>query len=186
MKSVNMKRVKAFSGLLFFIIGCLFLLTSWNGFQNIQTSHKFYISVSQLSFSKKDQSFQITTRVFIDDLNDLLKNRYSIDAYLGTEKEHPSSQKFINSYFNDKMQIRLDGKNIPLHIIGHKKDNDVFIYYTEAKVVDFEKVNELEVYCSFLTDLFEEQQNVFHLKLRGVKKSFLLMKDSPLGVLNFN
>jgi len=37
-----------------------------------------------------------------------------------------------------------------------------------------------------LTDLFDDQQNVVHLKIKGQKKSFLLMKAKASGLLKLD
>ena len=36
-------------------------------------AHKFYVSVTNINYSEKDDAFQVTTRIFIDDLEEVLK-----------------------------------------------------------------------------------------------------------------
>lgn len=72
--------------------------------------HKFYVSVTNMNYSEKDDSFQVTTRIFIDDLEDLLKERYGIDANLATGDESPSSDRYIERYLRTKLLVYLDGK----------------------------------------------------------------------------
>ena len=50
-------------------------------------THKFYVSVTNINYAQNDGSFQITMRIFIDDLDDVLKERYSLNAQLNTENE---------------------------------------------------------------------------------------------------
>ncbi|HAE71463.1 hypothetical protein N9D85_00925 [Flavobacteriaceae bacterium] len=60
------------------------------------------------------------------------------------------------------------------------------VFFLEAKGVYFTDTQELEVYNALLTDLFDDQQNVVHLKIKGQKKSFLLMKDKASGLLKLD
>ena len=41
-------------------------------------AHKFYVSVTNVTYSEKNEALQITSRVFIDDLEEVLKERYDI------------------------------------------------------------------------------------------------------------
>jgi len=60
----------------FIAVGCFFLcLVSWSDF------HKFYLSVTQVNYSEKEHSLQMTSRIFIDDLNNLLLKRYGIASH---------------------------------------------------------------------------------------------------------
>ena len=47
-------------------------------------AHKFYISVTNVGYSDKDKSLQITSRIFIDDMEKALMERYDIRAIAGT------------------------------------------------------------------------------------------------------
>ena len=175
-----MKNNKLVSLLLIGLFSCV--LMAWKS-RNV---HKFYLSVSQLSYSQKDQAIQMTCRVFIDDFNAVLKERYAITALLGTEEPAPMAEKFAQEYIEKKVQFIVDDQPLDIQLLGYKKDNDVLIYFLEAKTTSFLQAKKFEVRHSLLTDLFEDQQNVVHTKFRGVKKSFLLMKDQPSGIIYFN
>lgn len=165
----------------FSAIGCFFLcLVSWSG------THKFYLSVTQVNYSEKEHSLQMTSRLFIDDLNDLLSKRYSIESHFETKDQHPMALKFLDEYFQKKFQIRINGAGVDYRILGQKRDTDMVVFFMEAKGVYLTDIQELEVYNALLTDLYDDQQNVVHLKIKGQKKSFLLMKDKPSGLLKLN
>ena len=165
----------------FIILGCFFLcLLSWSG------THKFYLSVTQVNYSEKEHSLQITSRLFIDDLNSLILERYSIDAHFETKDQHPLAMQYLEAYFQKKFKLIINGKALEYQILGQKRDTDVVVFFIEAKDVYLNDIYELEVYNALLTDLFDEQQNVVHLKMHNQKKSFLLMKDKPSGLLKLD
>ena len=163
------------------IVGCFFLcLISWSG------THKFYLSVTQLNYSEKEHSLQMTSRLFIDDLNSLMLKRYNIDAHFETKDQHPMAMQYLELYFQKKFKLFINGKSLEYRILGQKRDTDVVVFFIEATGVYLTDVQELEVYNALLTDLFDEQQNVVHLKINNQKKSFLLMKDKPSGLLKLD
>ncbi|WP_299488851.1 DUF6702 family protein [uncultured Allomuricauda sp.] len=148
------------------------------------TSHKFYVSVTNMVYSEKDSAFQITSRIFIDDLEQVLEERYGIQAKLATDEESKIADEYIKKYFNTKFAITLDNKNVNYSFLGKQYDNDVVICYLELADVDLADVKSITVQNEILTDLFEEQQNIVHVKWKGQKKSFVLIRENNKGMLN--
>ncbi len=148
------------------------------------SAHKFYVSVTNVVYSEKSTSFQITSRIFIDDLEEVLKERYGIDAKLATKDETQIANSYIEKYFRTKFTVELDGKIASYSFLGKEYDNDVVICYLELENVDLSNLKSLAVQNEMLTDLFEEQQNIVHVKWKGKKKSFVLIKENNKGMLN--
>ncbi|MEX0313779.1 MAG: DUF6702 family protein [Allomuricauda sp.] len=151
---------------------------------SFSTAHKFYVSVTNVAYSEKNKAFQITSRIFIDDLEQVLEERYGINPELATDKEAKIADEYINKYFKTKFAIELNDKIVPFTFLGKQYDNDVAICYLEIADVDLEDVKTLSVQNEILTDLFDEQQNIVHIKWQGHKKSFVLIKENNKGMLN--
>ncbi|MER3318709.1 MAG: hypothetical protein RIB79_10505 [Allomuricauda sp.] len=153
-------------------------------FLSFSSVHKFYVSVTNIVYSEEDSAFQITSRVFIDDLDKLLQERYGIEAKLATPKESQIAKEYIEKYFRSKFVVELDGKVVPYNFLGKKYDTDVVICYLEIPNVKLSEVKTMSVQNEVLTDLFDEQQNVVHVKWNGNKKSFVLIRENNKGMLN--
>lgn len=149
------------------------------------TLHKYYLSVTNMQYSEKTDSFQITSRIFIDDLEEALEERYGINAELATSDEAKVSNAYIEKYFRAKFAIELNGEIAKYTFLGKKYEEDVVICYLELKNINFTDLQSISIQNEILTDLFEEQQNVVHLKWKGQKKSFVLIKENNKGMLNF-
>ncbi len=147
-------------------------------------AHKFYVSVTNVNYSEKDEALQITSRVFIDDLEKVLKERYDIEAHLATDEESELTQEYLEKYLRAKFVVEVNGNTTSYQYIGKKYDNDVVIFYMEVPKVKLAEVNSIQIQNEMLTDLFDEQQNIVHFKISGKKKSFVLMKENTKGVLN--
>jgi len=148
------------------------------------TTHKFYVSVTNITYSEQDQTFQITTRLFIDDLEELLKERYDIEAQLGTDDEAAVADQYVEKYLNTKLLLYLNDAKAEYTFLGKKYDNDVVVCYLEVEKVVFEDLRSVIVQNELLTDLFDEQKNLVHIKFKGKKKSFVLIKSDTKGMLN--
>lgn len=146
--------------------------------------HKFYVSVTNINYSEKDQALQITSRIFIDDFETLLEERYGLKAQLATEKESKQADEYIEKYLRAKLVIEVDGENRTYTFIGKKYDADVMICYLEVPEIDLSQIGSIQIENEILTDIFDEQQNIVHFKIEGHKKSFVLMKSRTKGMLN--
>ncbi len=148
------------------------------------TAHKFYVSVTNIKYSEKDESLQITSRIFIDDLEKVLEERYTIEGNLATEEESEIAMAYIEKYIRAKFSLKIDGETRNFNFLGRKYDQDIMVCYLEIPKVNISNVKSMEVQNEILTDLYGEQQNVVHFKLKGKKKSFVLIRENYKGMLN--
>lgn len=145
--------------------------------------HKFYVSVTNVTYSEKDQSFQIISRIFTDDLDELLLTRYGFQARLSTPEESPQADAYIERYFREKFEVSINGTEQEYTFLGKRYENDLTICYLE---LPFEKgkLKSIGLRNQILTDLFEEQKNLVHFNILGRKKSFVLIRENNKGMLN--
>lgn len=148
------------------------------------TGHKFYVSVTNVNYAEKDKAIQVTSRIFIDDFEKVLQERYGFTANLGTENESKLANGYIEKYLRAKFAIEIDGETASYDFIGKKYDTDVMVCYIEVPKIDLAKIASIQIDNEILTDLFDEQQNIVHFKIDGNKKSFVLMKPDTKGMLN--
>ncbi len=153
-------------------------------FLSFTTAHKFYVSVTNMVYSEKDQAFQITSRIFIDDMDALLKERYGIVSKLATPDESKLADEYIEKYFRAKFAVTINGELVDYKFLGKRYDKDVAVCYLEIPNIKIDEVTKLTVQNEVLTDMFDEQQNVVHVKWKGHKKSFVLIRENNKGMLN--
>ncbi len=145
--------------------------------------HKFYVSVTNVGYSEKDEAIQITSRIFIDDLEAVLKERYDIETKLATDDESEIANEYIEKYLRAKFVVEVDNEKKEYQFIGKKYDNDLVIFYLEVAEIDLAEVRSITIQNEVLTDLYDEQQNILHFKFKDKKKSFVLVKQNNKGML---
>lgn len=163
---------------IFILFGLFFVLTS-----SKVTAHEYYLSVTEINYKAESQSLQIITRVFTDDFENVLQQRFSDDIRLVKDSEEGPVKKVIERYLGQKLQLKTNGKEHQLKYLGKEYDNDQVILYIEVEnVIPF---TEIEITNSILTDLFDDQKNVVHVKVNGGTKSLLLQRDQEKNSLIF-
>ncbi len=147
-------------------------------------AHKYYISVTQIDYIKEEQSVQITTRIFIDDFEKLLRERYDENITLSVKDEKKSINLYVERYLKEKIKIKINNKAVDFVFFGKDYDDDVMRCYLEIKGIS--KVDSFEIVNQVLFDLFEEQQNIIKTNINSKRKSYILLPSKKSVVLKFN
>ncbi len=145
--------------------------------------HKFYVSITKIEYVQEKESLQIITKIFIYDIEDALQKRYDPSISLDSKKQTPADVAFLKEYILQKLKIKVNGKPVKLDYIGQEYDTDMVVAYMEVKgITDLEII---EIENQVLMDMFSEQQNIIHLKTPKSRRSLILDRDEPKGILNF-
>jgi hypothetical protein len=134
--------------------------------------HKFYVSVTQIDYVTSKKRVEITSRIFIDDLEKALTKKYNKKVNLTSTKELPEAEELIKSYLKEKIKISINKKPQNIEFLAREVEGDVLILYT--KIAISKKINTFEIYNSLLTEVYTDQQNIVHTNINSNKKSILL------------
>lgn len=145
--------------------------------------HETYLSVTEIEYNQEAKSIQIISRVFIDDLEDVLSKRYQKDVSLSYKKDLEKNKAIIQKYLDKKLKIAVEGEEREFTLIGSKFDADQIVMFIEAK--NIESFNKVEVENLILTDLFDSQKNIVHVKKDKTIESMLLVKGNSRRTVNF-
>ena len=146
--------------------------------------HKYYISVTQVNYVQEKQSLQITSRIFIDDFENLLRERYDDTIILAEKDEAEIIDYYIGKYLIEAITIKINDQKVSPNFIGKEYDGDIMRCYLEVEGVT--SIQSFEISNKVLFDLFEEQQNIIKTKINSKQKSIIHTSQSHNTVLNFN
>ncbi|WP_241077770.1 DUF6702 family protein [Flavimarina sp. Hel_I_48] len=157
------------------LIGLMGISTAW---------HKFYLSVTQVDFIPKEQSVQVTTRLFYDDLEKALQERF--DSGIKVEKSYDQKKldTYINKYIQQKLKITINKEQVKMNYLGHKDENDYVVCFIEIK--DINTIKSMEIENTLLMDVFPAQKNVVHAQVGETRKSFMLTASKDSAMLNLD
>lgn len=145
--------------------------------------HKFYMAVYQVNYAPEKKMLQITSRIFIDDLNKALEKKYNKKLYLGTEKESPEELILLKKYLAENFSIKVNEKSKPMNFLSKELEGDVLVCYWNVKEIT--KINSLEIYNTVLMNWNSEQQNILHVTVLGTKNSLLFTSSTSIGLLKY-
>jgi hypothetical protein len=145
--------------------------------------HETYLSVTEIEYKPEQQSLQIISRVFIDDMENVLSKRYQEEVSLSYKKDLKTHKNLLQKYFSKKLVVNIEGKPVELKLLGSKFDADQIVIFLEG--LDIKTFKKVKVENLLLTDLFDDQKNIVHVKEGDKIESMLLVKDKSSKTVYF-
>jgi len=146
--------------------------------------HPIHLSVSEINYSEKDKALQITSRIFLDDLELSIRNqRKQPDLDLLEPGPGLTTEQLISEYVIKRFLVKLDGKVQKLNFLGFEREDPAVICYIEIENVKKFKV--IEVKNEVIMETHDDQSNLIHVTYKGPVKSLRLMRDKSSDVLTF-
>jgi len=143
--------------------------------------HKFYVSIYQINYASDKKMLQITSRLFVDDVNAVLFKKYGKKTYLGEKNESQDDINLMKKYILDNFSLKVNGQQKTINFLSKELEGNVIICYYNVK--DILKIKTLEVKNSALIELNSEQQNIIQSTIYGEKQSLLLTEGISSGML---
>jgi hypothetical protein len=164
--------------LIYPLLGILFLsLTSFS-------FHKFYMGVFQVNYAAEKKMIQITSRIFIDDLNNALEKKYHKKTFVGLDKETEADVDLLKKYLAENFTIKINGQSKAITFLSKEVEaGDVLVCYSRIK--DIDKFKTIEISNTILVEWNTEQQNITHVSAFGTKKSVLFTESSRKELLKY-
>ncbi len=143
--------------------------------------HKFYVAIYQINFVPEKKRIEITSRIFVDDLNAALEKKFQQKTHIGEPNENSDDVVKMNQYLLEQLKVKVNGKPKTIVFVRKEMESNVVVGY--YKILDVKTVNSIYVRNSSLMELFSDQQNIIQTSFNGKKQSLLLTSDSSSGLL---
>ena len=147
------------------------------------TSHKYYLSLTQIEYNKDQDSLEVIINVFMDDIEFAINKEYSVDLRLTTKQELEDVDSYFQKYLRENLRFLVNKELVNYNFIGKEYEGDLVYFYLEVNVSD--SPVSLEVYNTILVTYFEQQQNIIKFKNGSDRQSKILSKNTNKALLKF-
>lgn len=141
--------------------------------------HKFYVAIFQIEENAQKNRLEITSRIFIDDLNFVLEKKFNKKFDL--EKVDTKNNEFVNKYITSNFTVSVNGEQKNMLFKSSEIENNVLICYFNINAIP--KIKSLAIENSILTETFNEQQNIIQAHFNNNRQSLLLTAEKTKGML---
>jgi hypothetical protein len=147
--------------------------------------HPIHLSVTEIEYSEKDRAIQITSRIFIDDLELSLRSKlHQPDLDILQPKNGLTLDQMTGDYLKEHLRIKIDGKPQTIKLLGHEIEDAAAVFYIEVENV--KKIKLLEIRNDVIMETHDDQSNIVHVTIKGPVKSVRLLRDKPSEVFKFD
>lgn len=146
--------------------------------------HPFHVSVVDMEYETQEKHLKITISIFLDDLEEALQKQTDNSKFdILAPENHDEVQEELEKYLSKNLIIT-SNKSIPIQYLGSEVDVDVMWCYLEMEKL--RPFKSLTVTNTILLEMFDDQENLVHVRKNGVVKSLRLMKDQPEGSISWD
>ena len=145
--------------------------------------HPVYVSVTEIEHNAKNNTLEVSCKIFTDDFEKALRNAYKTRVDLENEKLKPAMDSLVNDYVQKHLSISTDGQPAKLKYLGFERiEEGIYSYYEALPVTSFTKI---QVRNNILFEYKKEQMNFIHVIAAGKRKSTKLNNPENTATFTF-
>lgn len=146
--------------------------------------HPVHISVTEINYSEKDKALQITSRIFIDDLELSIRSETKDDDLdLLNPGNGKTTDQLVSSYLAKHLKVKVDGKLVVQKYLGSEVEDVAIICYIE--IPNVKKLKTIETLNDVIQETHADQSNLVHVTYKEKLKSLRLTIEKPSDILTF-
>lgn len=127
--------------------------------------HPFHVSVTDIKFKKDKKVLEITSRIFVDDFEKAIQKEKSLKNFDIVETKDSSQTKtWIKEYIMKSFKLSINSRPLDIQYVGFEFGEEYDVIWCYLEVQKIRKVRELTVVNTIFTDLYDDQENIVHLR----------------------
>ncbi len=137
--------------------------------KHVVNTHPIHVSTTNISFNKQDNKLEIICTIFTDDFEAALVKQYNKKTDLNKTEMHSAMDVLVKNYIASHLQIKVSPSALPLNYLGFEINKEATDVYFESD--EIAPVKKIDVDDSLLHNLFDDQINIVHITVNGIRKS---------------
>lgn len=151
-----------------------FVLLTWAGLA-VRGGHPIHVGLTNIEYNSSSKAFEVTFKLFTDDFEEHIKQKYGTALNLGKENENSEALVHVHTYIKSNFVLYINGKNKSRNgmVFNRKEQNAeaIWLFYT----LPFKgEIAQVKIYNSILCDKFEDQTNLVFFTFHNKEEAFRL------------
>jgi hypothetical protein len=131
--------------------------------------HPIHVSTANIEFNKQDNKLEVICTIFTDDFEAALAKQFNAKTDLNKADMHAAMETLVKNYIELNLHIKTGDQPTKLSFLGFEINKEATDVYLESEVLP--AVKKVVVDDSILQNLFDDQINIVHIIVNGVRKS---------------
>jgi hypothetical protein len=147
--------------------------------------HDFHVSKCVIDFRPQEKALQISLHLFIDDLEEALRQQGHHDLLICTERESAQAETYIQNYLTQRLQLFINGKSSDFTFIGKEISDDLSGVWCYLEVTGVEVFNRIRVKNTLLFEIFDDQKNIVSIMGPNHRSTLLFQEGQEWKAVEF-
>ena len=131
--------------------------------------HPIYVSVTEIEHNAKENTLEISCKIFTGDLEAILRknNKIKVDLLAPTDKK--AMDALVSNYIQQHLKITVNEKPVKLSFVGYEQNEETIQSYFQVDEV--RSIKSIEVQDNILYEYKSAQISIIHVIANGKRKS---------------
>jgi hypothetical protein len=165
---------------------CIIIIALWNCHTaSIYARHPIHATVTSIEYNTKTKGFEVSCKIFADDLEEAVKRATGTQAYIGSgAKEVKNVNVLLEQYLRKHLRLEADGKPLTnWTFVGKELEGEAVWCYVELPHTV--AVKRLFIENTILMEMYDDQTNLVNVQIGSTRRSALLRKNKQMETLEF-
>ena len=133
------------------------------------TIHPVYVSVTEIEHNAKENTLEISCKIFTGDLESVLRKNSKIKVDLLAPRDKKAMDALVSNYILQHLKISVNEKPVQLSFIGYEQNEETIQSYFQ--VDNIKNIKSMEIQDDILYEYKSEQISIIHVIVNGIRKS---------------
>ena len=145
--------------------------------------HAIHMSLCEITYNADTHGLEMTFKLFTDDVEQALEAEGTGRLHLGEKNEQKEAGRYLARYLEKNFKIQVNNKWVVWKYIGKEVESDVLWLYAEG--TEIPPLKTVSITNTILTQIFDDQSNMVHVKTGKQKRVLLLNQAKPSDSVEF-
>lgn len=152
---------------------------------NDAEAHEFHISKCVIECNAEAKAIQVSLHIFIDDLEEALRQQGADKLFICTEKESKKAEKYLNRYLQRHFVLIVNNEQVAYEFIGKEISDDLAAVWCYLEFKDISAIKSIELKNDLLMEVYDDQRNIISLSANDREEYMMFDKGNATKTINF-
>jgi hypothetical protein len=159
------------------IVLTLFLSAFLPSWASANKTHDIHISVCELRWNEDSGAFEVSIKIFIDDLELALGKEGAPGLFIGTSREAKEANEYIATYLRKHFTIDIDGKRLIPDFLGKEISEDFLAVWCYVEFpAQVSRAAKCTLSNDILLDMYDDQRNIMDIRMNTSHKEYTIFQ----------
>ena len=141
------------------------------------TAHEFHVSKCQIEYNQEEKAIQVTLHIFLNDLEEALRQKGADKLFICTEKENDKAEAYLVDYLRERFHLEVNKQPAAFIFIGKEPSEDLQATWCYLEFTGIEQLKNLKIENNLLLEAFEDQKNIVSVMASGKQLGYFLFQS---------